>query len=351
MLRDHLSPPQNGLTPTLVTQLQPPMLPPPPYPSFKLVQPHTEVPPVNQPLLVTESAKRRLHERQTISISPQQQLHEVVEKNLADFVAPDTAALPESEKLVAQFLSEHSQSQDFDFLKSESNTTKKITIKNQSDDQPVSLSHLQYAQLYPQSLTKREFQQSASLSNQASQTKLGRSSPTVGWKTQSSDPEQSSSYFAEFDLELSTGPDDQINQTIKSLVDLASNQSGTQLSPIPPALLSTTAPHTTRPLNSKSQPPTASSSSIYAFSQTLDSSSKHQLIPDFHQVNISDQIHPNISKQTNLVNLTRLVNVTEVTELHKKNTSQSPMTSNDPRWEKQFEVLFLFAKRINYTCQ
>lgn len=392
--QDHPSPPQHGLTPPLVTQLQPPMLPPPPYPSFKLVQSNTEVPPTNQPLLIKEnklpktlfvksaptntyldtSAQYRLHERQSKLTSPQQQLWGgVVDKGLtgSDSVSPNTSALPlasvitKSEKM-PQFPSKHSLTQTFDFLKSES---KNAQI---SDNNPVTPSHLQYGLLYPQSLTKKEFQQSASVSNQASQTKLGESSQTAGWKPQKFDPEQSStqSYFAKFDLELSTGRYDPSDQTTKTQVDSALNQSETQPSPIPPALLLTKALPITEPQNSQLELPTPwtqtestqdhdsnplthqpSSSSIYTSSHTSDSSSKHQFIPDFHQVNISNQIQLNISKQINSVNLTKVVNDTEVTEWLKKNTSQSPMTSNDPRWENSLKFFFLFSKCTNYICQ
>lgn len=344
------------------------MLPPPPYPSFKLVHSDTEVPPTNPPnTSLGTSAEYRLHERQSRLISPQRRLWGgLVDKSLtgSDSVGPDTSSPPsasvitKSEKLVPQFPSKHSLTQTFDFLKSESQNAK------MSDIQPVTSSHLQYGLLYPRSLTKTELQESASVSNQTSQTKLSASSQTDGWKTQKFDPEQSStqSYFAKFDQEPSTGPNGQSDQTMKSPVDSTSNQSGTQPSPVPPALLLTTAPPTTQqpttqPQNSQLQRPTPwtqtesfqdhdsnplthqpSSSSSYPSSQTSDSSSKDLLIPD--QVNISNQIQLNISKQTNSVNLTKVVNDTEVTEWLKKNTSQSPMTSNDPRWEKQSKFYF-----------
>lgn len=388
LLQDHSSQPENDLTSPVVTQLQPPMLPPPPYPSFKLVQSYTEVPPTNHPLLISESkppktlfvvsaltsAQYRLRERQTSSTLSQQQIQDgVVDTSLtgSDFAGPSTPDLPlagvitESEKLVPQFTLKHSLSQNFDFLKSDSQTF---------DSHPVTPSSLQYGLLYPQSLTKRELQQSASMSNQAFQTKVDGSSQPVGWKTEKSDPEQSStqSYFAKFDLEISTVHYNLSDQTIKSPVDSTSNRSETQTQPSPtsPGLPFTTAPPTTQPQHSQLQPPTPwtqtesfqdpdsnlpthqpSSSSIYPSGQTSDSPSKPPLIPDVHQVNISNQVQLNISKQANSVNMTKIVNDTEITEWLKKNTSQSPMTSNDPRWEKQFEVLFLFCKCLNYMCQ
>lgn len=345
LLQDRSSPPQNGPTPPLVTQLQPPMLPPPPYPSFKLVQSNAEVLPTDKPLLITErklpktlfvksaltitSLDSSARERQTRLTPPQQLLWGGV---VSDSVGPNTSALPlarvitKSEKLLPQFPPKHSLTQTFDFLKSESQNA------NISDIQPVTPSHLQ-------------------------------SSQDADWKTQTLDPEQSStpSSFTRFDLELSSG---RYDQTIKSTVDSAS------VTLPSPALLLTTAPPTTQPQNSQLQLPTPwtqmesfqahdsnppthqpSSSSIYRSSQTSDSSSNPLLIPDFHQANISNQIHLNISKQTNSVEVTKVVNNTEVTEWLKKNTSQSPMTSNDPRWEKHFEVLFLFCKCLNYKCQ
>lgn len=369
LLQDRSSPPQNGPTPPLVTQLQPPMLPPPPYPSFKLVQSSTEILPTDKPLLITErklpktlfvksaltitSLDSSARERQTRLTLPQQLLWGGV---VSDSVGPNTSALPlasvitKSEKLLPQFPPKHSLTQTFDFLKSESQNA------NISDIQPVTPSHLQ-------SLTKREFPESASVSDQASRTKLGGASQDADWKSQRLDPEQSStpSSFTKFDLELSSG---RYDQTIKSPVDSAS------VVPPSPALPLTTAPPTTQPQDSQLQLPTPwtqtesfqahdsnppthqpSSSSIYPSSQTSDSSSKPLLIPDFHQANISNQIQLNTSKQTNSVELTKVVNDTEVTEWLKKNTSQSPMTSNDPRWEKHFEVLFLFRKCLNYKCQ
>lgn len=368
LLQDHSSPPQNDLTPPVVTQLQPPMLPPPPYPSFKLVQSNTEVPPTNQPLLNTESKLPKTlfvksaptnasldtnaqyrHERQTRLTSPQQQFWDVDKSSaVSDSALPSASVITKSE---SQFLLNNSQTKTFDFLKVESQNA------NISQNHPVTPSHLQHGLFYPQSLTKREFQQSTSVSNQASQTKLGGSSETASRESQKFDPEKSSTqtYFAKFDLELSIGHYDHLNQTIKPPVDSASNQSGTQPSSIPPALFLTTAPPTTQPPNSELQLPTPwtqtessqehdSNPATHQPSSSIYPSTKHQLIPDFHHVNLSNQIQVNTSRQTNSFNSTKVVNDTDATEWLKKNTSQSPMTSNDPRWEKQYEVLFLFGK-------
>lgn len=363
-LQDRSSEPQNDLTPPLVTQLQPPMLPPPPYPSFKLVQSYTEVPPTtNHPLVISESKPPKtslvtsaltpayLDTRLTSSTSSQQLIQDgVVHTSLtgSDFFGSTTPA-PLAGPL------KHSLSQNFDFLKSDSHRPKTF------DSHPDTPSNLQHSLLYPQSLTKREFQQTASISYQAFQTEVDGSSQPG--------PEQSSTqiYFAKFDLESSTVHYNLLDQTIKSPVDSASNRSETQTQPSPtsPGLPFTTAPPTTQSQHLQLQPPTPwtqtesflgpdsnlpthqpNSPSIYPSGQASDYPSKHPLVPDVRQVNISNQVQLNISKEANSLNLTKIVNDTEITEWRKKNTSQSPMTSNDPRWENIFEVLFYFSGNV-----
>ncbi|KAF3695483.1 Neogenin [Channa argus] len=58
-------------------------------------------------------------------------------------------------------------------------------------------------------------------------------------------------------------------------------------------------------------------------------------IPVGLQVNTSDWVQLNATQQGDTVKSAKSANDTELTEWHKKNTSQSPMTSNDPRVTQQ----------------
>ncbi|KAK1892899.1 Hemicentin-1 [Dissostichus eleginoides] len=57
--------------------------------------------------------------------------------------------------------------------------------------------------------------------------------------------------------------------------------------------------------------------------------------PNFQSVNMSDQVQLNTSQQGDPVQSTKSGNNSELTEWLKRNTSQSPMTSNDPRVTQQ----------------
>lgn len=381
LLQDHLSQHKNNPTQPLVTQLQPPMLPPPPYPNFKSLHFLPHVPATNHPLLLSDSKpsktqslmsavtskvldrtvqyglNERLTSQLTTTSSQKQFQHEDGDKVWIESGSrgPNIRALPLAgeitftEMLVPQLPSKHPLSRTFAFLRLDSYSEK--TTESHS----VTQAHPQYAlhkTEYHQSPIKNQFYQSNLMSTQRF---------TVHWETQNlptlshtypPDPKKTftQSSFPKLDLELSTV---HYLRTTKSPQDLITKPKHTQIhtqtvpfthSPPPtqPQLLPTphSQLHSPTPLpqteifpDHHSKPPTARPSilPIYPSDQTFNTSTKHPEIPDVHQVNISDQVQLNISKQGNSVNMTKLVNDTQLTEWLKRNTSQSPMTSNIPR--------------------
>ncbi|XP_029294958.1 uncharacterized protein LOC115013100 isoform X2 [Cottoperca gobio] len=89
-------------------------------------------------------------------------------------------------------------------------------------------------------------------------------------------------------------------------------------------------PHTkTFPLQHRNQ------TSISTIQQTNDPSTLDPEIPVVHRVNMSGQVQLNTSQLGDPVKSAKSGNDTELTESLKRNTSQSPMTSNDPRVTQQ----------------
>ncbi|XP_041642845.1 uncharacterized protein LOC121509488 [Cheilinus undulatus] len=76
-------------------------------------------------------------------------------------------------------------------------------------------------------------------------------------------------------------------------------------------------------------------STIHPPNQTPNPPTVDPEIPVIHQVNISDQVQPNTSRQGEADQSDKSEHETKLTEWLKRNTSQSPMTSNDPRVTQQ----------------
>lgn len=387
----HLSQQKNNPTQPLVTQLQPPMLPPPPYPNFKSLHLLPQVPATNHPLLLSVSKLsktqslmspvtskvldatvqygrygERLTSQLTSTSSQKQFQYEDGDKVLieSDSRGPSIRALPLAgeitftEMLVSQLPSKHPLGRTFAFLRLDSYSEKP------TESHSITQAHPQYAlhkTEYHQSLTKSQFYQSNSMSTQMFQTKLSRSGQAVHWETHNlptlsntypPDPQNTftQSSVPKLDLEQTTvhylrntkSPPDLVTKPKQSRIHTQTVPFTHSLPPTQPQLLPTphSQLHSPTPLpqteifpDRHSKPPTArpSISPIYPSDQTFNTSTKHPEIPDVHQVNISDQVQLNISKQGNSANMTKLANDTQLTEWLKRNTSQSPMTSNDPR--------------------
>lgn len=412
-IQHHLNQPKNNPTQPLVTQMQPPMLPPPPHPHFKSVHLHTSLPVTGYPLLIPDSEAPITHiqtsvvssetlgttvqyvltERQshlTSSSSRTHQFqHDVSDKLLmeSDSQGSNVHTMPLASEITMSFtemLSSQSPSvpsvgEHLAFLKSDSYlvvptqnpVTKTKKSRSGSDTQSASFSpKLPQTKSHP---TKSQFYQAyhEPMSTPINQAKLRDPAQPIHWRTQwqpsptlsqmpQSEPDQSftPSPFQKFHLEQATiqnylpytqSPPPSVTMPeqphIQSHPFPTMPKAPLTVSPLPPVepqlsptqhpLLhsQTFIPQTeTFPLDHSSplliRP---SFSTIYPPDQTLKPSTVEPEIPGVQQVNMSDQVQLNISKPGDPVQSAKSANDTELTEWLKRNTSQSPMTSNDPR--------------------
>lgn len=410
-IQHHLNQPKNNPTQPLVTQMQPPMLPPPPHPHFKSVHVHTSLPVTDYPLLISDSEASITHsqtsvvssetlgttvqylltKRQshlTLSSSRRLQLqHDVSDKLLMEsdsqgsniHTMPLASEITKSftEVLISQPPSVPSVGERLAFLKSDSYLgvpTQNLVTKTKKSH---SVSDTQSSSFSPKlhqtksRTTKSQFYQvyHEPMSIPTDQANLRDPAQPIHWTTQwqasptpsqmpQSDTDQSftPSPFQKFHLEQATIkyylpytqspplsvtlPEQSHFQPFPTMPEPSLTVSPLppmepQLSPTQHPLLSsqTFIPQTeTFPLDHSSplliQP---SFSTIYPPDQTLKPSTVEPEIPGVHQVNMSDQVQLNISKPGDPVQSAKSANDTELTEWLKRNTSQSPMTSNDPR--------------------
>lgn len=413
-LQHHLNQPKNNPTQPLVTQMQPPMLPPPPHLNFKSVHLHTQLPVTSYPLLISNSEAPITHsqtsvvtsevlgrtvqylltERQshlTLTSAHTRFQHVVSDKLMmeSDSQGSNIRAMSLASEITESFTgtfvsqppSKPPVGRPFAFLKSDpylvAPTQSPVTKTRKSHSGSVTQSSSSRAELHQthshQLLTKSQFYQPyhEPMSTQIYQTKLRDPGQPAHWKAHwqpsptlsqmsQSDPQQSftQSPFLKSHLELSTlehyVPDTQPpppSVTKPKQSQIHSQPSPTlpkppsTISPLPPTqpqlsptqhpLLHTQAPlpqTETFPLDHSSPLITQPSiSTIYPPDQTSTPSTVESGIPGVHQVNMSDQVQLNTSKQGDPVKSAKSANDTELTEWLKRNTSQSPMTSNDPR--------------------
>ncbi|XP_035513859.1 bromodomain-containing protein 4-like [Morone saxatilis] len=410
LLQHRLNQPTTNPTQPLVTQMQPPILPPPPHPNFQSVDLHTQrpvtsvlplilnsVPPITyDPTSAVTSDKLHTTVQYVLSesqshwtlTSSQEVQHQTSDHLMTE---PDSqvsnihavslaSEITESftEMSVSQPPSKLQGGGPFSFLKMDlylpTPTQSRVTEIKASHSESVTQSsaELHKSQTQPHQLvTKSTFYQSyhESTSTQITQTKLEHSGQPLHQKTHwqsspthsqisRSDPQQSfpQSLFPKFHLELSTiqfylpstqppPPQSQTHsQPLLALPKPTSTiselpQTQTQSSPIQHPLFHSQAPlpqTETPPLQHRNplkiQP---SDSTNHHPDQTSNPSKLDPEIPVVHQVNMSDQVHLNISQQGVPVQSAKSANDTELTEWLKRNTSQSPMTSNDPRVTQQ----------------
>lgn len=392
--QQHRNQPKSKPTELLVTQMQPPMLQPPPHQNFKSIHLQTQLLATSEPLLISNSeppithsevlgvtAQYLITERQphlTLTSSHTQFQHEVNSKLLIESDSQGSnihamslaSEITESftETFVAQPPSKYPEGRNFAFLKSGSYSvaptkipatkTKKILLVPTT--QPSSSSQAEWQQTQSHQLLTKRFYQSyhEPMSTQIYQSKLRDPVQPVHWKTHwqslskvsQSDPQQSftQSLLPELYLDLTTiqhsppytvplppsvtKQQSHINiQTFPTLPKALptvspSLQTKLQLSPTQQPLLHSQAPvpqiETFTLLHSNSI------STIYPPNENSKPSTMELEIPIFHQV------QQNTSKQGDPVKSAKPANDTELTEWIKRNTSQSPMTNNDPRLVK-----------------
>ncbi|XP_034081216.1 uncharacterized protein LOC117552089 isoform X2 [Gymnodraco acuticeps] len=386
--------PTTSPTQSLVTQMQPPMLLPPPHPKFQSVDIYSPLQHTRAPLMISKSeppitlsqtsvaankalgttltyllTESQFHLRVT---SPHTQFQQQVSDEL--LIKPD----PQGSNIHAVSVASHiiqpftetsnlSLGEPFGFLKKDSysstTTESPVTPAKMTNSGSVTQSSASKAELRQTKTHKLTTKSKIyslyhePTSTHISQTKPQRHSLLLHQKTDlqpspaisqisESDTRQTftPSLFTKYHLELWTIPhylpasqpptspftkpqQNPIHTQSTSTMSLLAHSSPTQH----PLLHSQSplAQTETFTLQNKNH------TSISTIHQTSDPSTLETKIPVVHQVNMSDQVQLNTSQQGDPVQSTKSGNNSELTEWLKRNTSQSPMTSNDPRVTQQ----------------
>ncbi|XP_071339664.1 protein sax-3 [Trachinotus anak] len=350
----------------LVTQMQPPILPPPPPPQLPVTSASlliTDSEPLvtqNQTSVVTSEVlgttiQYLLPESQshlTLTSSHTQFQHQVSEELLTDSKGSDIPAVslvsqtPEllTEKPVTQPPSKLSVGAPFGFLKSDSylRTPTHGLVTQTMTSHSSSVTQLYRSQTQSHQLvTKSQFYPSfhEPTSSQTSQTNLlHQQPPPTTSQIPRSHPQQflTLSFLPKFHLELST-IQHHLSPTQPSPSSITTFQPSHVHSPpsIPkPASAISTLPQT-QTRSSPTQHLHPSVSTTHPHDQTPHLSTLVPKNPVVHQVNISDKVQLNVTQQGDPAQSDKSANDTELSEWLKRNTSQSPMTSNDPRVTQQ----------------
>lgn len=268
-LLHHLTQPTNNPTQPLVTQMQPPMLPPPPHPNFQSVDLYTQLPVTSAPLLISKSEPPATS-RQTPLVTSEV-LH-TLQYLLTESTFHSTlkSSHTEFQHQVRDKLLMDSDSQGSNIQAGSTVGQVTETVTETSTSQPPSKlpggepffkvdSHTQNP------LTQTEIRQSGSVPQLLSQT--------------------------------------QYHQLVTESQSYQSYRTSTQVAQ--------------SELKDPAQP------------QHPELSTLHPQVPVSPHVNMS--IWVNATQQGNSVKSAKSSNDSELTDWLKRNTSQSPMTSNDPR--------------------
>ncbi|XP_034728636.1 uncharacterized protein LOC117945315 isoform X2 [Etheostoma cragini] len=383
LLHHPLNQPTTNPTKPLVTQMQPPMLPPPPLPNFQSVDLHTQLPLTSDPLVISDSETPITHKQTSVVTSKglsSTLQYLLIESQSHLTLTSSRTKLQSSNQVSDELLIEsHTQVSNVRAVSLASQFKEPFTETSKPsvvgpigflklDLYSITQSSASQAESHQtpidQLVTKSQFYQSyyEPTTSQISQTKLEHQvqrlhqkthlqlSPTISEITKT-DPPQSftQSLFPKFhheqtkithDLPFTHPPPSPFTKPQQS-------QTYSQPFPAKPTLTKSSTP-TQHPLL-HSQPPLPQTEtfpvqhkdplqiqpSISTIHQTSDHSTLNPEILVVHQVNVSDQIQLNTSQQGDPVQSNKSSNDTELTEGLKRNTSQSPMTSNDPRVTQQ----------------
>lgn len=369
LLLHHLNQPTTNPTQPLLTQMQPPVLPLLPHLNFQSVDLYTQVPVTSDTLLTSNSESLTTHSQtsevtsevlgitvqyvltesqsqQTLTSSHAQLEHQIGDELLIenDSQHSNIRAEPFTERSTSQPRSKLPVGEPFNFLRLDSYSNTTQTQHKQPTQSPVTPTMMRH----PASVTVSPASQGDLHQTQPPQL------PTKGQIYHSF----TQSLFQKFHLKLSTTqyhlPSTQtppllVTDSQQSQIHSQSSpglpkpissisafpQIQQQASPTQHPLLHSLAPvpqAETFPLQHKNNPKTQfSASTILPPNQTSNPSTMDPEIPVVYQVSMSDQTQVNTSQQGDPVKSAKSANDTELTEWPKRNTSQSPITSNDPR--------------------
>lgn len=329
-LQHSLNQPTTNPTQLLVTQMQPPMLPPPPHPNFQSVYLHTKLPATSDPLLISNSEPPITHSQTSVVIS------EVLGTTL-EYLLTESQSHLTLTSLHTQFQKQVSDKLLIETVSQDSNI-RAVSLASQIIE-PFTETSVSQSLSAPFGSLNLDLYLPTPTQSPVTQTKtshsgsVSQSSPSQAELHQSETPPKS--LFPKFHHEIST------------VHYLTSTQ---------PLTASVTKPQQShihdKPLPTLPKP----TSTISTLPQPQSSPTQHQLLhsqgplpqtepfPHQHRNPVKIQpslsaIHPpdqtqvqlNTSQQRDPVQSVKSANDTELTELLKRNTSQSPMTSNDPR--------------------
>ncbi|XP_034547391.1 uncharacterized protein LOC117818562 [Notolabrus celidotus] len=403
LLQHQRSKPTTHPTQPLVTQMQPPMLPPPPHPNFQSVALQSHAAVTARPLLISNSEPPLTEPRALVTIgevlgatlqhvSSKSQSHMTFTSNVQHQGSAELLMQSNSQglEIVTETSASHlpaklSFSAPFGFLNSKfvsyspsptqgltktthfGSVTPSFAAKTEfpwTPTQPYQLvTKSQFYQTYHEPTSTQMSQAKLEHLSQLSPQSTHQSSPTLS-QTSQSDHQQSPTprYFQKFQLELSTvqhylpatqtppspftKPQQSQFHNTPSPELLKTNSTASTFSQTQPQSFQTQSPELhsqalqpsteTPPIQQRNdfitQPPT---STMHFSDQTFEPSQLDPEIPVVHQVNISDQVQVNTSKPGEPNQSAKSENETRLTEWLKRNTSQSPMTSNDPRVTQQ----------------
>ncbi|KAM3611520.1 uncharacterized protein V6R79_019985 [Siganus canaliculatus] len=330
----------NSLRP--FTHLQPPLLPPPPHPHFQSVDLHTHLPVTSDALLYSHNKQPRAHGRTpavttdqfgTTAVSPASEVSESYTQTSSPQQAqlalggsfhflkldsfssnPTQAPVPKTKNIFSGLVLQPSAAQ------AEQHRTQPLQLVaespfDKSDDEPTSVHISQTKTEHPrQPLYQKTHQQHSSVTSHKS----------------TFDRQQSftQSLFQEFHLELSTlqyyVASTQSLIPSETLPTLATPTSTVSVFPSRVPLPQTD----TSPLQNADKMQPSAISTIHPPDQASDSATSYTVV---HRVSMPENSLLNTSQQGEPVKSLKPANYTELTEWLKKNTSQSPMTSTDPR--------------------
>uniref|UniRef100_A0A8D3CT83 Ig-like domain-containing protein n=1 Tax=Scophthalmus maximus TaxID=52904 RepID=A0A8D3CT83_SCOMX len=371
----HLIQPTTDPAQLFATPMPHPLLQPPPHPNVQPVDDHSQPPVTSAPLLISDSEPPVTH-NQTLVVTRSRLIPEVLgttlqypltesQSHLASSrtksdhqVSNQLLTVPDSQGSKIRPGSVASQttepdvgtpmtqpplrvSRSFGFVKLDSYlSTPTHSLVTQT---MTSQSHLSQTQSH-QLVTKSQLYQSypEQTSNLVSQKKLEnpghpqlKPSPTTA-QIPPTYPRQSStfSFLPKFHLELSTAQTYLLaTQPPPSSISTPQiYQVHSQPSTPKPSQATSTIPQT-QPWPSPHPQP--SISTIRPDNQTSGPSTLDPEITGVPQSNKSDQVQLNVTEQGDSAQSGKSANDTELTEWLKRNTSQSPMTSNDPRGTQQ----------------
>lgn len=335
----HVDQPTNNPIQPLVTQMQPPMLPPPPHPNFQSVDLYTQLPVTSTPSSTSKS-EPTIRRRQT-SLVTSAVLHTTFQYLLTESQSYLTLKSSKtqfqhqiSDKLLIESDSQGSnihpvspvgQSTETFTETSMSQPSSKLAVggpfflfqpSTQTEmDHPGSVTQLQLSQTQSHQLvTETQFYQSH---NESALTHITQTKPKHPAQPHHRETHQQPSSISQISQ---TYPQQPFTSGLlpKTHLDLTTTQH----------YLPSTQP-ITKSQSSQVQPSLSETQSQLSPTQHPQLSTLHPVIPVSPQVNLSDLV--NATQQGTTVKSAKSANDTDLTEWLKRNTSQSPMTSNDPR--------------------